>query len=251
MLNVPDTRQSELAARLSNGQQIVAADAAKEYGVSVDTIRRDILALEADGKAQRVRGGAVPMAPPVAPLHIRLTEGAPLRQSLIKAAVEEVGDAQTLLVDGGRTTLCVVENLPAQEGRLVITPSPWVAITCQSKGIAVFLLGGMLRPQGGIATGEVALNRVAGVSADIAILGACGLDKRFGLSSDDHDEAQMKQAMHEAAKRTIVVTEGSKVGRRARHRTLALAEIDAVISDATAEAVSALQATSTKLVIEP
>ncbi|MEP3513130.1 MAG: DeoR family transcriptional regulator, partial [Lentilitoribacter sp.] len=60
-LNVPDTRQNLLAERLANGVQIVAPKVAAEFGVSLDTIRRDILALEAAGKAQRVRGGAVPV----------------------------------------------------------------------------------------------------------------------------------------------------------------------------------------------
>lgn len=248
-LNVPDTRQAELAARLRDGHQIVAADVANEYGVSIDTVRRDILALEADGKAQRVRGGAVPVATPAAPLHARLASEAPVNQRLIKAAIGEIGDAQTLIVDGGRTVLAVVENLPAQEGRLVITPSPWVAIACQNRGIDVFLLGGALRAQGGIATGESALDRVAGVSADIAVLGACGLDRDFGLSSDDHDEAQMKHAMHKAASRTIIVTEGAKIGRRARHRTLPLAEIDAIVSDASIDATDALRPSTTRLVL--
>lgn len=250
-LNVPDTRQAELAARLRDGHQIVAVDVANEYGVSIDTVRRDILALEAEGKAQRVRGGAVPVATPAAPLHTRLASEAPVNQSLIKAAIKEIGDAKTLIIDGGRTVLAVVEHLPAQDGRLVITPSPWVAIACQNGDVDVFMLGGALRAQGGIATGENALDRVAGVSADIAVLGACGLDQDFGLSSDDHDEAQMKRAMHKAASRTIVVTEGSKIGRRARHRTLALAEIDAIVSDATNDAANALRPCTTKLVLNP
>ncbi len=248
-LNVPDTRQAELAARLSKGHQIVAADAADEYGVSVDTIRRDILALETDGKAQRVRGGAVPVSTPAMPLHTRLEEGSSISRGLVKAAVQEIGDAQTLLVDGGSTVLAVVEDLPVQGGRLVITPSPWIAIACQYKGIAVFLLGGTLRPQGGIATGEAALDRAAGVAADIAVLGACGLDEEFGLSSDDHDEAQMKRAMHQAANRTIVVTEKTKVGRRARHRTLAMAEIDTIVTDAASDVASVLKSTTTRLVL--
>ncbi len=248
-LNVPDTRQAELAVRLNNGHQIVAADAADEYGVSVDTIRRDILALEAEGKAQRVRGGAIPLTVPAMPMHTRLEEGTAISRGVVQAAVCEIGDAQTLLVDGGRTVLAVVECLPAQVGRLVITPSPWVAIACQNNGIAVFLLGGTLRPQGGIATGETALDRVAGVAGDIAVLGACGLDQEFGLSSDDYDEAQMKRAMHQAANRTVVVTESEKFGRKARHQTLAMAELDAIVSDAEPDAISFLKPTTTRLVL--
>ncbi|BBI48864.1 hypothetical protein HORIV_12850 [Vreelandella olivaria] len=63
MLNVPETRQQQLLAKLASGEQLIAQDLAVEFGVSLDTIRRDIIALEQQGKAQRVRGGAVATAP--------------------------------------------------------------------------------------------------------------------------------------------------------------------------------------------
>lgn len=241
---------------MQDGQQIVAADVAREFDVSVDTIRRDILALEAEGKACRVRGGAIPVARPSPPVHERLLHGAKLSTAVIRAALREIGTAPTLLVDGGTATLSVIQNLPPQDGRLVITPSPWVAIACQEKDIASVLLGGTLRPGGGIATGDHAIDRVAGVSADIALLGACGLEPGFGLSSDDHDEATMKRAMHKAAARTIVVTDGAKIGRRARHKTLAIAEIDAVVTDRSAviaddtQQAIALQQAGTRVVTD-
>ncbi len=231
-LNIPDTRQTALAERLNAGQQVVAIEVAREFGVSVDTIRRDILALEACGKAHRVRGGAIPVAPPALPLHERLEGANHVKAEMIGTALDEIGPAPTILVDGGTTTLCILEHLPVQKDRLVITPSPWVAIACQKKGIEVFLLGGRLRPQGGIATGDSSLDQIGKVAVDIALLGACGVEADFGLSSDDHDEAMMKRAMQAAAKRTIVVTQSDKIGRKARHHTLTLPEIDTLITDA-------------------
>lgn len=118
ILNIPDTRQSELAERLTNGQQIVAADAAQEFGVSLDTIRRDILALEAAGKAQRVRGGAVPIVEPALPFHTRLADRDSPNPKLIQAAVTEIGASSTLIVDGGLTSLSVIKHLPTLEGEL-------------------------------------------------------------------------------------------------------------------------------------
>ncbi|NOD62828.1 MULTISPECIES: DeoR/GlpR family DNA-binding transcription regulator [unclassified Ruegeria] len=230
-LNVPDTRQLELARRLQEGQQVIAVEAAQEFDVSVDTIRRDILALEAEGKAQRVRGGAVPLSTPATPLHKRLSRDVAPDTKLVSAAIREIGSAATLLIDGGTTTLAIVEHLPQEEVRLVITPSPWIAIACQQKNVPVYVLGGSLRPQGGIATGDTAIERVGDVAADVAILGACGLEAEFGLSSDDAEEAMMKKAMHRAASRTIVVTSHAKIGLRACHRTVALSEIDAVVTD--------------------
>ncbi len=248
-LNVPDTRQLELARRLQDGQQIVAVEAAQEFDVSVDTIRRDILALEAEGKAQRVRGGAVPLSTPAPPLHKRLSGDVAPDAKLVSAAIREIGSAATLLIDGGTTTLSIVENLPHEEGRLVITPSPWIAIACQQKNVPVFVLGGSLRPQGGIATGDTAIERVADVAVDVAILGACGLEAEFGLSSDDAEESMMKKAMHRAANRTIVVAGHAKIGLRARHRTVALSEIDAVVTDSR-NATTDLIASHTRVVTE-
>ncbi len=230
-LNIPDTRQMELTRRLQSGLQVVAAEVAEEFDVSLDTIRRDILALEAEGKARRVRGGAVPLVAPAQPLHERLAGQVPPAPNLVDAAVREIGSAATLMVDGGTTVLAVIDNLPRQDDRLVMTPSPWVAISCQQRGIQVFLLGGSLRPQGGIATGDLALAGASDVAVDIALLGACGLEAGFGLSSDDAVEAMMKRAMHGATNRTIVATDSSKIGRRARHRTLPLSEIDVVVTD--------------------
>lgn len=231
-LNVPDTRQRVLAKRLDDGIEVVAIDVAGEFDVSLDTVRRDILALEAEGKAQRVRGGAVPVARPSSPLHARLSSKSEIKAELIHAAIHQIGTASTLLLDGGVTTLSLIAHLPLLEGRLVITPSPWIAIACEESGVDVFTIGGKLSSRGGIATGDVALGKVQDVAADIAILGACGVDAEFGLSSDDYDEAQMKKAMHAAAQRTFIVSGSAKIGRRARHHTLPLSQIDLVITDA-------------------
>ncbi len=239
-LNIPDTRQRALADRLRRGHHIVATEMAQEFGVSLDTIRRDILALAAAGIAHRVRGGAVPMAEPAAPLQERLSSKTPLSPALISAAIADIGDAKTLMIDGGTSTLALIEQLPFCADRLVMTPSPWVAIACQNHGIAVYLIGGSLRAQGGIATGEMTQDRLGQLAADIAILGACGLEATFGLSSDDADESRTKQAMHKAAARTIVLTDQRKIGRRARHQTLPLSAIDTVISDASAAQSRAL-----------
>ncbi len=243
-LNIPEIRQSLLADRLRAGQQIVAQDVAAEFGISVDTIRRDILALAAAGQAHRVRGGAVP---PAAPLHVRQKDSAPVDPTLVALVITHIDDAPTLLLDGGTTVLALVPALTVRPDRLVITPSPWVAIACQERGVGVFLLGGTLSARGGIATGAAALREVDGIAADIAVLGACGLDAGFGLSSDDHAEALMKQAMQHAAAQTIVVTDAQKLGRKARHHTLHLNQIDHIFTNTRGDHSAALAAAGAEI----
>ena len=200
--------------------------------MSLDTVRRDILALETAGRAHRVRGGAVPVAEPAGPLRARLFERTQTYQPLVDRALGLLDTSATLILDGGATVLALAERLRPAPGRLVITPSPWVAIACQQNGIEVFMIGGNLSTSGGVNTGAIATSGLSELAADIAVLGACGLDPEFGLSSDEFSETGLKVAMHAASARTLVLTDRSKIGRRARHRTLHPDQIDMLVTDA-------------------
>ncbi len=246
-LNIPDTRQQVLALRLDQGSQLIAQELALEFDVSLDTIRRDILALEAEGKARRVRGGAVPIAKPVSPMLERLSSGHGVNQAIIDATIAHVSDVPTLLVDGGTTTLAIISQLPKLDQRLVITPSPWIAIAAQERGSDVHLLGGNLSTSGGITTGNTTLSSINDIAVDVALLGVCGLDPEFGLSADDHAEMHMKQAMHRAANSTIIATEQSKLGTKARHRTLPVDEIDLIITDANPDMIKPFEQSLVKI----
>lgn len=241
-LNIPETRQGLLQARLAGGGQIVAAEVAEEFGVSVDTVRRDIIALAEAGKARRVRGGAVPLATPDDPIAMKLAQGQGPSAALVAAGLGALAGARTLLLDGGSTVLGLARALPPTPGLVVMTPSPWLAVAAAERGIEVHLVGGRLSARGGIAVGGGALAEAGALAADIAVLGACGLDAAFGLSSDDYEEARMKQAMAASAAKVLVLTGADKIDKRARHRTLALAQLDRLVTDAPPARTAALAA---------
>lgn len=231
-LNNPEIRQQLLSERLKGGTQIVAAEVADEFGVSVDTIRRDIISLENAGLAHRVRGGAVPVSQPMAPMHQRAFGAKPALDLIAAATLDQLADSKTLALDGGRSVLALARRLPAQPGLLVVTPSPWIAVACQERGIEVFLLGGKLSRSGGIAIGDLPIQQLNGIHIELALLGSCGLDPQFGLSSDDFEEVAMKRALVQAADRSFALVDQTKLGVRARYHTLALNEIDLVVTDA-------------------
>lgn len=233
-LNNPDTRQAILRSRLSRGAPLIAVALAKEFGVSTDTIRRDLLALEGGGEVRRVRGGAVPVAAPMAPLHRRRPTAAPLPDGLVKRARDQIRDGMVVLLDGGRTVLALAQDLPCLRHCLIVTPAPAAALASLSRGLETLLIGGYLSASGGIAVGADAERAIGDVAADLCLLGACGIDPDFGLSADDHAERGIKRRMAASSHRTIVLTTQDKLGRRARHRVLPCADIDQLITDAPA-----------------
>ena len=84
---------------------------------------------------------------------------------------------------------------------------------------------------------------VAEVAADLALIGACGIDAAFGLSADDPDEAALKTAMIETSARAAVLTGAAKIGRRARHRVVECTALHLLVTDATVEQTADLEDT--------
>lgn len=238
-LSTPDTRQDILRRRLAAGQMLAAAALADEFAVSPDTIRRDLVALEAAGVARRTRGGVLPVLQPAAPMGERRSTVAP---ALVAAAARLVKDGMAIAIDGGTTMLALARALPAAPRILVVTPSPAVAVVCLEKRVSAHLIGGRLSHAGGVAVGADAERAVAATAVDLCFLGVCGLDASSGLGADDPDEASLKRAMAGVASRTIAVTAAEKIGRRARHRALSAEALDLLFTDAPRDAVAALVA---------
>lgn len=241
VLNSPDLRQATLRARLDGGEALEITALTREFGISVDTARRDLDALVAAGVAQRVRGGAVPRSLPARPLRERSAAATETVRCMAELALTAIADAKTLVLDGGTSVLALAQKLAPAPDLLVVTPSPLVGAAVHARGIETFMIGGFVSERGGISVGTDVVAALTGIAADVAVLGACGLDAEFGLSADDFLENAVKKGMAGTALRTIVLTGGEKLGRRARHQTLPPEKIDLIVTDADADIAAPLR----------
>jgi DeoR/GlpR family transcriptional regulator of sugar metabolism len=133
-LNNPDVRQGLLRQRLAAGQMLLANRVADEFDVSVDTLRRDLIALERTSAARRIRGGAVRAAVPAEPMHRRLRGAKAALAAIARVACGLVAGAKTLMLDGGTPVLALARTLRPVTDRVAVTPSPWIAVACQTTG---------------------------------------------------------------------------------------------------------------------
>ncbi len=221
-----------LRLRIADGHPLILSALAAEFDVSPDTVRRDLLALEAEGSVQRVRGGALPVLHPMAPLPERQATVGPLADRLATTALALIEDGMVLMLDGGTSVTRLARFLPALPRSLVVTPAPSVALQTLARGIETVLIGGRLSPFGGVAVGYSAERDLSATAADMCILGACGLQAGFGLSADNLDEAAVKRSMVASSHRSVVLAGAGKLGRKARHRVVPCAELDVLVTDA-------------------
>ncbi len=240
-LNNPQTRQNILQERLDLGAPLVAATLAEELGISIDTVRRDLIALEQRGLVRRVRGGAIPVPQSSPPYAVRAAAPDPGIEPLADKAVLLIPGDATVFLDAGTTMNAIAARLPEGFGGLIVTPAPSVALAALTRGARVQMIGGALCPEAAMATGGDAERAVGEIAADLCFLGACGLWPEFGLSAESAAEAGVKRSMALAAARTVVVATSGKLERLGSHRVLALGEIDGLVTDGAPTLLKAFQ----------
>ena len=235
-------RRERMRALIAERAFARVAELSREFAVSAVTVRGDLDALEAEGGIRRVRGGAMPSGP--ARLVERSFEEAAVEAAEAKAriAVAAAGliePGMSVLLDVGTTTAAVARELLRRDGPgdlTVITSGLSIALLLEAAipRIQVVVTGGTLRPLQHSLVAPLAGQVLASVHADLALIGCNGVAAAEGVTNINLPEAEVKAAMIAAATRTVVVADGSKIGRVCLGRVAASAAIDVLITDPTA-----------------
>lgn len=208
------------------------------FGVSADTVRRDLDRLHLQGLLSRTHGGAVAMAVPAAELGSVGERGGRqfgAKRAIGRAAARLVRDGDTVLINGGSTTQQVARSLGSHD-LAVVTCSPAVAQEVGERaGRGVFLLGGRWHPAFGVVVGPVALPGATKLRADLLILGVAGISAD-GNTIANIEEAEMLSAMIASAAKVVVVADSTKFDRTAFARLAGLRAIDVLVTERQPEA---------------
>lgn len=229
----PGDRQQRIRELVSRDRRARVDELAGRFGVSAETIRRDLARLAGEGAMRKVHGGARPLRLFAEGSRAeRAAEGAEAKARIARRLAELVEPGETLFMDAGTTTLACAEALERTEGLTVITNSVEVAQRVGRSGSAsVFLLGGAFRPADAETVGPLVIEQVGRFQADRAILTVAGPDAGTGATDSSFDEAQVARAMIARADSTVVVAHADKMGRRAAFRVCALHEIEMLVCD--------------------
>ncbi len=229
----PERHQQILDTARTNGRVDVAG-LARELLVTPETVRRDLTALERRGVLRRVHGGAIPVErlgiePGVAD---RESHAAGQKDRIARAALDELPEGGSVILDAGTTTARLAQLLPTDRELTVVTHSiPVASVLISRPNISLHLLGGVVRGRTMAAVGEWTKAQIAEVFADVAFMGTNGISVERGLTTPDLAEAGVKRALIDAARRTVVLADHTKFGREDFARVAPLSEIDTVITD--------------------
>lgn len=229
----PERHQQILDTALSRGR-VEVAGLARDLSVAPETVRRDLTELERRGVLRRVHGGAIAverlgMEPPVVD---REGTAAAEKDRIARAALDELPEEGSIIIDAGTTAIRFAELLPVDRVLTVVTHSLAVATILISRpNVTLHLLGGLIRTRTYSSVGDWTRSQLADVFADVAFVGTNGVSVERGLSTPDLAEARVKRALLASSRRTVVLADHTKFGREEFGRVAPLAAIDTIITD--------------------
>ena len=252
----PEERQQAMAVLVGQRGRLSVTAAAEQFGVTTETVRRDLAVLERAGMLRRVHGGAVP-AGALALVEVGLGERHGTRtehkRKIAAAALDLLpGTEGSLALDGGSTTAALAEILPTDRRLLVATNSvPIASRLSVATGVTLHVLGGRVRGITQTAVGDSTVRALADLRVDVAFLGTNGISAAHGFSTPDEAEAATKRAMVRAAQRSVVLADSSKLGREHLVRFAALEDVDVLVTDTEADtaAVEELERAGIEVVV--
>ena len=215
MLN--EERRRAVLDLINREGRVLVKDLAGRFRTSQVTIRKDLEVLHSQGAIYRTHGGALPvrtgaLLDPSLREKEKLHRKEKLRIGSLAASL--VKEGQSVVLDSGSTTTMIARELREFRNLTVITNGVNIAAELAGTSIEVILTGGTLRENSFSLVGPLAEETLRRLSADILFLGVDGFDVHFGLTTPNLLEATVNRVMIEISRRTIVVCDSSKFGRR-------------------------------------
>jgi DeoR family transcriptional regulator, aga operon transcriptional repressor len=229
-----EERRRAILELLQREKRVLVAELAQQLNTSQVSIRKDLEVLHMRGLIQRTHGGALPtrdgaLEDPSLREKEHLNRKEKLR--IATTAAQLVSEGQVVILDSGTTTTEIARCLRNLKNLTVITNSVNIAAELANSSVEVILTGGAVRKNSFSLVGPIAEETLRRLNADILFLGVDGFDVRYGLSTPNLLEAKVNRIMTEIAKRTVVVCDSSKFGRRSLSLIVQPSSIQQVITD--------------------
>ena len=212
--------------------RVLLADIAEVLNVSVDTVRRDVIQLDTEKKLKKVHGGAVSLAYANNTGEQTKVYAIEKKRIIAKKAVQLLRNGNIIIIHGGTTCLEFARNIPEKMSLTCFTLSLPIAIElCKKPKLEVIFLGGTIAKESQIASGGQAIHNLSKINADYGFIGTGYVDANYGLTEFDWESVQVKNAVIQASKSTVLLTISEKMNSRNRYKTCEMSDITTMITE--------------------
>lgn len=228
-------RRNHIEQMINENGSVLVIDLAKQFEVTTETIRNDLLKLEKQGVLIRTYGGAtlVENNPTDLTITERDTVNYEEKQRIGKRAAQIIRNGETVFLDASTSAWHLARYIKDKSGVTVITnASKIVSELSECEGIHVICTGGELTPKNMSYVGRIAEKTIReNYFANKCFFSCKGVTLSRGLVDSSEGEAEIKKAMIHNSESVIFLCDHNKLGRLGVPSIGGLDKLDCFITD--------------------
>lgn len=227
-------RRSKIMSMLYDKKSILVQEAAALFGVTEETIRRDLKELEGQGLLSRTYGGAVLADDTGTETPLEIREGINIagKDAIGKRAAGLVSDGDTILLDASTSSLYVAKHIKNKKGLTVITNAERIIFELSGcDDMTLISTGGILRNRSLSYVGRAAETAISSYYANKLFFSCKGFSPKCELTDSNEQENEIKKTMIRCSNQVIFLCDHTKFDKVGFINTARLSDINTIITD--------------------
>jgi len=232
-----EERHQAILQTIREKGRISIGEIQEQYGVSVDSARRDLRLLEEQGLLKRTHGGAIPLmkvndTPPRKRDYANM-EPSDNYAAIAKRAAALVREKDCVYLTSGSLGFIMLKCLPKDIPYTLVVNSVTLANELKYwDNVTVYIVGGKMRMHGTTSlVDSFATAFVKNMHFDLCLMTGAGCDAAFGFSNGTDETATFQRAVIENSRRKVLMLPSAKIGFRAFIKVCDAGKFDTLITD--------------------
>ncbi|MGI6167856.1 MAG: DeoR/GlpR family DNA-binding transcription regulator [Eubacteriales bacterium] len=229
-------RRALILEQLKKEKRVLISQLSEKFGVSEETIRRDMEKFEQEGYVTRTYGGAVynEDSRRELPYEIRKSTNVEAKLKIASAVADIISDGDYIMLDESTTSTYVARALKGKRNITLITNSIEILLELAGdvQGWNIFCTGGLLKSNSLAFTGKRAESMIESYHVNFTVISCEGLDLEAGYTDSREETALLKRTMMAQAKKVILAADSKKIGKVAFITIGKLSDLDMLVTDA-------------------
>jgi len=231
-----EERQDSIMNMLNRDGKVRVHELSEKFNVTEDCIRKDLGALEKQGRLKRTYGGAVMLRENLHAMEVekRRHSDVGAKRRIARAAVQLIREKDMVFLDISTSNLALAELLAKEERELTVVTNmiDVLVVLARNPKIRLIFAGGVINKSRDGFWGGMTLDFISRLKPDIAFVGAVGVDVcENSVSTYDIEDGINKAAIIRASKRAYVVAEAKKLSVDGNYNYVTLDTLSGLVTD--------------------
>ena len=228
-----ESRRRQIESLLAKRKNISMHELCEILNVSMNTVRADVSSLVREGVVEKVYGGIVLKQQEDIPLYERRSQQkTDCKCRIAKAAEHLIDDGDIVFIDGGTTTMRLLDYLDPAKKITVVTASISVIQRAQNMpNIKTMVLPGMYDMRTNTVLDSSTIEYLCRFQHDKGFFGVSSLTEAGGLGVSNWQEYEFKRAAVEHSQKTYLLVDATKYGKTSLLTYGTLEQMHEIITD--------------------